>query len=52
MTVPPSLTNQAIDIRDMFIKAAISRLTDVKETLAREQRAVEELLEVAKLLPD
>jgi hypothetical protein len=36
----------------MFIKAAISRLIEVKETLATEQRAIEELLEVAKLMTD
>jgi hypothetical protein len=48
----PLLTSQANDTRDMFIKAAISRLIEVKETLATEQRAIEELLEVAKLMTD
>ncbi|KAF9729769.1 hypothetical protein PMIN01_11702 [Paraphaeosphaeria minitans] len=45
-----SLESQTEDVRDSFISASLSRLTRLKETLAIEQRAVEELLEVAALL--
>lgn len=38
------------DARDVFIRATVSRLSSLKETLANEQKAVEELLEVAALL--
>ncbi|KAF9729993.1 hypothetical protein PMIN01_11926 [Paraphaeosphaeria minitans] len=45
-----SLESQTEDVRDSFISASLSRLTRLKETLAIEQRAVEDLLEVAALL--
>ncbi|OAL42654.1 hypothetical protein IQ07DRAFT_606533 [Pyrenochaeta sp. DS3sAY3a] len=38
------------DARDMFIRALVSRLSSLKETLANEQKGIEELLEVAALL--
>ena len=45
-----SLVNQAEDPRDTFIKATVSRLESLRHTLAREQQALDELLEVAALL--
>lgn len=44
--------NQVNDVREKFIEVSVLRLTEVKEALATEQRAVEELLQVAKLLVD
>ncbi|KAH8696880.1 hypothetical protein GQ44DRAFT_789181 [Phaeosphaeriaceae sp. PMI808] len=50
MDALPSLASKVEDARDCFIKAAISRLTRLKEILAMEHRAIEELLKVASLL--
>jgi hypothetical protein len=45
-----SLRRQADEARENFIKATVERLTRVKEALAAEYRAIEELLEVGNLL--
>ncbi|KAH7394747.1 hypothetical protein BKA66DRAFT_438549 [Pyrenochaeta sp. MPI-SDFR-AT-0127] len=50
MSAHNSTPRRVEDARDVFIRATVSRLSSLKETLANEQKAVEELLEVAALL--
>jgi hypothetical protein len=44
------LQNQADEARESYIKATVARLTRVKDVLAMEYQAIEELLEVGHLL--
>jgi hypothetical protein len=45
-----SLRSQADEARESYIKATVARLTRVKDALAMEYKAIEELLEVGNLL--